>query len=71
MSEAERILKKTNRLNLFTTKMLRGDRVENKAMIKEFQSDGRVLWKREWESVLPINIEHWEDTNGEGEYLRC
>lgn len=47
MSEAERILKKTNRLNLFTTKMLKGDRVENKAMIKEFQSDGRVLWKRE------------------------
>ena len=43
MSEEDKIQKKTNGLNLFTTKMLRQVEQKNKAMTAEFQKVGRIV----------------------------
>lgn len=43
MSEEDKIQKKTNRLNLFTTKMLRQVEQKNKATTTQFQKVGRTV----------------------------
>ena len=45
MSEEDKIQKKTNGLNLFTTKMMRQVEQKNKAVTAEFQKVGRK-WER-------------------------